>query len=164
MKETGMSKPQREFLPMDAIQKIALLVDSEMHAGQLKELNHALTIWTTKGIAVRVVELNFGRKAEPAWNGNIRGLFAERSQRNWLGLPKDDLMRQLNDFRLDVLADLTENMTASYICGLSNARMRAGVRASGEERFYDLLIQTPGNTSLKARLHQLETYCNMLKK
>jgi hypothetical protein len=96
----------------------------------------------------------------------IKSIFLNPSQISWLGIPSLSKMKEINLTRCDIMVNLDpgENLTSKFICGLSNAKMRAGISRPGLEMFYEFLLEIPEDTRLKSLLSQFEHYFKEFEK
>jgi hypothetical protein len=158
---------QHRFVDFEVAKTIGFIINiAEFNAENLVYFTQYITKLEDRGKSVVVIELNLDRKAEPMFRDSVRSVFINAAQVNWLQLPSVPSMKAINGFRLDILVnlDVSELMTARYVCGLSNALTRVGLHAPGDEDFYELMLQLPPETKIQKVLEHFEFYAKMIEK
>lgn len=129
-----------------------------------------LTDYITKleesGKSIFMVELNFLRKSEPMFNETNQSIFINPTHISWLGFPSKEVLKEINKNKADILLNLdtSDGLTSHFICGMTNAKTRAGLYEEGMEHFYELMVDVPRDTKLKLLLSSFEEYLKMLDK
>ncbi|MEY3444003.1 MAG: hypothetical protein RLZZ519_2284 [Bacteroidota bacterium] len=155
------------FVDLERANSIGFVVNIEQFsADNLVYFTKYITHLEDKGKKVVVLEISYGRKAEPMFYDSNQSIFIGRQQMNWLQFPSIKRMQELNSANLDILVNLdtSEKLTSRFVCGLSNAKTRVGVHESSYIAYYELLLQLPMETKLHKILETFEFYSKMLEK
>jgi hypothetical protein len=155
------------FLNMEKCNSIGFIINiDQFTADDLVYFTKYITHLEDRGKQVAVVELSYKRKSLPMFKDSVLSIFINPAQMNWLDFPSVKRLQELNAIGLEILVNLdtTEKMTSRFICGLSSAKTRVGLHESGQETFYELLLQLPTETRLPKILETFEFYSKMLEK
>lgn len=155
------------FVDLEQANSIGVIVNINMFTSKdLIVITDYITKLEDSGKSVFLIELNFKRRTEPMFSDTNKTVFINPTHINWLGLPSREVLARVNKYKPDILINLdnSQSMTSRFICGLANAKTRAGFYEEGFENFYELMIDLPKDTKLKSLLSAFEDYLKMIEK
>jgi len=156
-----------DFVDITHAKRIGLIININMFTSKdLIVMTDYMTRLEDSGKQILLIELNFKRGTEAMFSDTSNTVFVNPMHISWLGFPSREALLKINKYESDILINLDNSnmMTSRYICGLSNAKTRAGFYEEGYEDFYELMIEAPADLKLKSMLAAFEDYLNMLKK
>ena len=156
-----------DFVDLEKAKTIGFIIHmNQYNSKDLIVLTDYITKLEDHGKQVVLIEINLRRKSEPMFIDTIKSIFINPTHISWTGIPSLSKMQEINYSRPDILINLdtSDNLTSKFICGLSNAKTRAGIAKQGMEMFYELILQLPEDTKLKTLLQQFEHFLKEIEK
>jgi hypothetical protein len=161
-------KIHHDFVDLEQARRVGFIVNAQTTTkAESSKLSQYISRLRKAGKETFLIELNFQKKSEPAFQNISDGMFINPEKLNWLDLPNSDAEKQLLQKELDILMnfDSSTRVTASYLCTLANARTRTGVYVEGQEDCYELMLSIPENgAKVPAMLDQFDHYLKELAK
>ena len=158
---------KHNFVSFEKAKTFAFIINiNKLSSRELINITEYITRLEDQGKTIYMIELNFKKKTEPMFRDNVKSIFVNPVNLNWLGFPSRQILEKINSLKIDILLNLdtSEKMTAGFICGLSNAQTRGGIFDENLINFYELMLELPPETRSKELLRQFETYTRMIEK
>jgi hypothetical protein len=88
-----------------------------------------------------------------------------KNDTNWLGVPNQKYLANIQGERFDLLLDLNghHDRVCAYLCALTAAPMRLHVSEGKFDRIYNLQFRIPGGAPLSSRYQNMLTYIDQMR-
>ena len=154
----SLTKSPREMLNIGQAKKIGILFDAS-HAEDIITVTKYAESLSQKNKEVSI--LSFQNNSEKE-NSDPR--FFNQLNVNWFNIPYKEKIDDFQQQNLDILiaAFVNECLPLEYVVATSNAKCRVGAFNDSKSDYYELMINTKKDASLKYLLQQIDHFLHTI--
>lgn len=152
------AKVSREMLNIKNAQKIGILFNASSAQDIMTVSKYAEDLKA----AQKEVKLLAFQNNEKKDNKDPR--FINQLDVNWFNIPSSEKIENFHQHNFDILicAFLDECLPLEYIAATSNAKFRVGAFSDAKTKYFELMINTKRNQSLKYLLEQIHHFLQVI--
>ncbi|MBN2743320.1 hypothetical protein LX69_02644 [Breznakibacter xylanolyticus] len=115
------------------------------------------------GKEIKVLGYVNHRKKDAQYISDHQNIYISKQDFNWINQPKEAMIDEFIYKKFDILLVLTHQnwFPIHYVSALSQAHFKVG-QSLLPQKFYDLIIELPENTSLEEQARQMMSYLKII--
>ncbi len=154
----SLTKSPREMLNIGQAKKIGILLDAKYEEDIITVSKYAESL-SQKNKEVSI--LSFQNNKEKKDNDSR---FLNKLDVNWFDIPSQEKIDDFQQQNLDILiaAFVNECLPLEYVLATSNARFRVGAFNDSKSDYFELMINTKKDASLKYLLQQIDHFLHTI--
>ncbi len=153
-----LTKTPREMLNIGQAKRIGILLDAKYAEDIITVTKYAESL-SKKNKEVSILSFQNNKEKE---NNNPR--FLNKLDVNWFNIPSKEKIEDFQQKKLDILiaAFVNECLPLEYVVATSNARFRVGAFNDSKSDYFELMINTKKDASLKYLLQQIDHFLHTI--
>ena len=154
----SLAKSPREMLNIGQAKKIGILLDAKYEEDIITVSKYAESL-SQKNKEVSILSFQNNKEKE---DNDSR--FLNKLDVNWFDIPSQEKIDDFQQQNLDILiaAFVNECLPLEYVLATSNARFRVGAFNDSKSDYFELMINTKKDASLKYLLQQIDHFLHTI--